>query len=62
VHHDVGSFLSTFNLFRMQAGVCELNQFLNNIAKTIVEALRGDGSCKLQVHKEHCLALLLDGP
>ena len=53
VHQDVGSFWSTFNLSRMQAGVCERNQFSKNMAKTIVDALECKGICELQVHNEH---------
>ena len=53
VHQDVGSFGFIFNLSRMQTGVCELNQFLKNMAKTTVEALGGEGSCELQVHNDY---------
>ena len=62
MHQDVGSFWSTYNLSRMQARVCELNQFSKNMAKTTVKALGGEGSCELEVHNEHCPPLLLVGP
>ena len=31
-HQDVGSFWSTFNLSKFQAGVCELKQISRNMA------------------------------
>jgi hypothetical protein len=54
VHEDVASFWSTSNLFKMQAGVCEVNQFSENMADSMVQVPRGEGSCELQVHNIHC--------
>jgi hypothetical protein len=46
VHEDVGSFWCTSNLSKMQAGVCELNQFSENMADSMVQVPRGEESCE----------------
>ena len=54
MHQDVGRYSTTFNLTKMQAGVCELNQFLRNMAYSTVHVPVGEGSCELEVHNAHC--------
>ena len=54
VHEDVGTFLSTYNVSKLQARVCEQTQISGNMADSMVQVPGGEGSCELEVHNAHC--------